>query len=113
MNQDNVEGAAKEAVGTVKETAGDVTGDKELANQGAFEQVVGAVQETMGDLRDTVAAAVEPALDMARDTVQAGRERYRPAARAVADRMGDQTGLALLAAGVAGFALGWLVASRR
>jgi uncharacterized protein YjbJ (UPF0337 family) len=54
MDKDRVEGAAHQAKGSVKETAGKVTGDKKLQSEGAAEKAAGKVQNAVGGAKETV-----------------------------------------------------------
>ncbi|MGH8164269.1 MAG: CsbD family protein [Rhodanobacteraceae bacterium] len=50
-SQDKVEGAAKEAVGTVKEKTGEAVGNPDLQDRGTAEKVEGKVQQKVGDVK--------------------------------------------------------------
>jgi len=52
MDKDRVEGAAKQAKGSVKETAGKVMGDSKMKSEGAAEKTAGKVQNTVGGMKD-------------------------------------------------------------
>ncbi len=52
MNSDQVKGKANQVVGKVKQGAGEVTGNDQMANRGVMDQVKGAVQETWGNAKD-------------------------------------------------------------
>ena len=52
MNKDQVEGRAKEAMGNVKDAAGDATDDTKLQAEGKADQVEGKAQKTVGDVKD-------------------------------------------------------------
>lgn len=54
MNKDQVEGRAKEAMGNVKDTTGDVTGNDKLQAEGKADQVEGKVQKTVGDVKEDI-----------------------------------------------------------
>jgi len=43
-----------ETKGRVKEAAGDLTGDKDLKNEGKVDKAAGSVKETVGDVADKV-----------------------------------------------------------
>ena len=64
MNTDQVKGKANQVVGKVKQSAGEVTGNDQLANQGVIDQAKGAAQETWGNVKD---AAQEAAHSQATD----------------------------------------------
>jgi LPXTG-motif cell wall-anchored protein len=113
MNEDRIEGTAKKVVGAVQEAAGTVTNDPQVEAKGRLNQTVGTVQDGYGKVRDKVRDLLDEAPATARDAVDTGRDYYRRGSVAVARTMGDNTALALLAAGAAGAALGWLMFSRR
>jgi uncharacterized protein YjbJ (UPF0337 family) len=52
MDKDRVEGAARQAKGTIKEAAGKVTGDKKTQAEGKAEKAAGKVQNTVGGAKD-------------------------------------------------------------
>ena len=52
MNNDRIEGMAKQAKGVVKETAGKVMGDAKLEAEGKADRVEGKVQNTVGGIKD-------------------------------------------------------------
>ena len=54
MDKDRVSGSAKQAGGSVKETAGKVTGDKKTENEGFVKKVEGKIENAVGGIKDTV-----------------------------------------------------------
>ena len=52
MDKDRVEGAAKQVKGSIKETAGKVTGDSKTQAEGAADKAEGKVQNTVGGIKD-------------------------------------------------------------
>lgn len=48
---DKTEGTAKEAVGAVKEKAGEMVGNPDLQDRGTAEKVEGKVQQKVGDVK--------------------------------------------------------------
>jgi uncharacterized protein YjbJ (UPF0337 family) len=52
MDKDRIEGSAKQAKGSVKETAGKALGDAKLQGEGKADKVEGKVQNTVGGLKD-------------------------------------------------------------
>lgn len=72
MNQDTLEGEGRDIVGKLKETAGDVTGDRSLQGEGLIDQLSGKTQKVIGAARDALATDGAPLLDKAR---QFARER--------------------------------------
>ena len=54
MNKDRIEGATKEAVGTVKEITGKVLGDAKLTADGRAEKASGKLQNAVGGVKDAL-----------------------------------------------------------
>jgi uncharacterized protein YjbJ (UPF0337 family) len=54
MDREHVKGAADKAKGTIKETAGKVTGDKELESEGKLDKAKGDVHNAAGNVKDAV-----------------------------------------------------------
>jgi uncharacterized protein YjbJ (UPF0337 family) len=52
MDKDRVAGAAKEAGGKIKETAGKVVGDKKMEDEGSAKKTEGEVQNAVGGAKD-------------------------------------------------------------
>jgi uncharacterized protein YjbJ (UPF0337 family) len=65
VNKDRVSGAAKEAVGSIKEKTGKVLGDKKM-------EVEGKVKKTEGKVQNAIGGAEDAAEDAARETERAG-----------------------------------------
>ena len=59
MNKDQVEGAAEEGKGKIKEVAGDLTGNKSLEAEGQVDQVKGKVQKNYGDAKEDVKDTID------------------------------------------------------
>jgi uncharacterized protein YjbJ (UPF0337 family) len=54
MDREHVKGAADKVKGTIKETAGKVTGDKELESEGKLDKAKGDVHNAAGNVKDAV-----------------------------------------------------------
>ena len=52
MDREHVRGAADKAKGSIKETAGKITGDKELQSEGKLDKARGDVHNAVGDVKD-------------------------------------------------------------
>lgn len=52
MDNDRIKGAAKEVKGSIKETAGKLTGNRETELEGTAEKTVGKVQRNVGEAKD-------------------------------------------------------------
>lgn len=60
-NRDEMKGKAKQAEGTVKDKAGEWTGDEELEAEGEVEHTEGELQEKYGEARRKTGEALEEA----------------------------------------------------
>ena len=54
MDKEHVKGTADKAKGAIKDTAGKVTGDKELQSEGKMDKAKGDVHKAAGDVKDAV-----------------------------------------------------------
>ena len=54
MNKDQAKGVGKDALGKAQETAGQVSGDRELEAKGLVKQAEGKVQKAVGDVKETL-----------------------------------------------------------
>ena len=57
MDENQIEGAAKDIGGNVKSAFGDVTGDTKTQASGAVDQVVGTAQRAYGNIKDKVSSS--------------------------------------------------------
>ena len=60
MDKDGVAGAARQAMGSVKEAIGKITGDGETQAGGSAEKTAGQTQNAVGGVKDTVRAIIKP-----------------------------------------------------
>jgi uncharacterized protein YjbJ (UPF0337 family) len=60
MDKDRIEGAARQAKGSVKEAIGKVTGDAKIEAEGKAEKVAGKTQNAVGGAKDSVRDALNP-----------------------------------------------------
>jgi uncharacterized protein YjbJ (UPF0337 family) len=58
MDKDRIKGAADQAKGAVKETAGKITGDAKLQTEGQADKLKGKVENAAGGAKDAVRDAV-------------------------------------------------------
>lgn len=54
MDREHVKGTAEKVKGTIKDTAGKVTGDKKLQTEGKFDKAKGSAHNVAGDVKDAV-----------------------------------------------------------
>ena len=59
MDKEHVKGAADKAKGAIKDTAGKVTGDKELQAEGKMDKAKGSAHNAAGDVKDAVRKGTE------------------------------------------------------
>jgi uncharacterized protein YjbJ (UPF0337 family) len=52
MDREHVKGAAEKAKGAIKDTAGKVSGDKELQAEGKLDKAKGSAHEAAGNVKD-------------------------------------------------------------
>ena len=52
MDREHVKGAADKAKGTLKETAGKLTGDKEMQSEGQLDKAKGEAHKAAGNVKD-------------------------------------------------------------
>lgn len=59
MSEEKLNATGEKIVGSVKETAGKITGDKNLETEGIVENLAGKAKEVAADIKDTVEGALE------------------------------------------------------
>ena len=59
MDKDRMAGSAKQAKGSMKETAGKILGDSKLKAEGAAEKIAGKAQNAVGSVKDAVRDAAK------------------------------------------------------
>jgi uncharacterized protein YjbJ (UPF0337 family) len=59
MSTNRIEGAAKQAAGSVKQAVGKLVGNERLQVEGAAEKAAGSVQNAAGKLQDKVGNAIK------------------------------------------------------
>ena len=52
MDREHIKGAADKAKGAIKETAGKMTGDKELQSEGKLDKAKGEAHNIAGNIKD-------------------------------------------------------------
>ena len=63
INKDEVKGKFEQAKGTVKDKAGELTGNERLEAEGEAEHAEGEVQESWGKVKRNVSNALEDVAD--------------------------------------------------
>jgi uncharacterized protein YjbJ (UPF0337 family) len=59
MDREHVKGAADKAKGAIKDTAGKLTGDRELQKEGKMDKAKGDLHNAAGDVKDAFRKATE------------------------------------------------------
>jgi uncharacterized protein YjbJ (UPF0337 family) len=59
MDKERIKGAAQQAKGHIKETAGKMTGDAKLKSEGRADQVEGKIRNAVGSAKDTMRDALK------------------------------------------------------
>jgi uncharacterized protein YjbJ (UPF0337 family) len=59
MDREHVKGAADKVKGAIKDTAGKVTGDKQLQAEGKFDKAKGDAHNLAGDVKDAARDAAK------------------------------------------------------
>jgi uncharacterized protein YjbJ (UPF0337 family) len=52
MDREHIKGAADKVKGAIKETAGKITGDRELQSEGKFDKARGDAHNALGNIKD-------------------------------------------------------------
>jgi uncharacterized protein YjbJ (UPF0337 family) len=52
MDREHIKGAADQAKGAIKDTAGKMTGDKELQSEGKLDKAKGDAHNALGNVKD-------------------------------------------------------------
>lgn len=109
MDENRLEGAARDIGGNIKSAAGDLTGDAKLQAEGTVDQVVGTAQRAYGRVKDKVGRQANEA-----GSTIAGQIDETSAF--LGDTIAERPLTALLVAGAIGYVLAMLtrpVLSRR
>jgi uncharacterized protein YjbJ (UPF0337 family) len=59
MSKKGIEGATQKGVGSIKEAAGKLTGNKKLEAEGLTDRAVGAAKEAVGKVEDKIHKATD------------------------------------------------------
>lgn len=120
MNKDELQGGARYVGGKVEKTVGDVVESRDWQVDGVVDQVAGGAQHAYGRAKSIAGDLIDSAPELAdegRDRLKAAAERAADAAqhsgKVAVDTVREQPAVWALAAGVAGYALAWLIHGRR
>jgi len=106
MNRNRITGAARELTGRLREVAGDAGHEAALRAEGAYDEALGLGQRLFGEAR-------AQARDIAGDAYGTGRRVYGAGMKQLTRHAGAHPLALVLAAGVAGAAIGFLLSQRR
>jgi len=113
MNENEIKGGLRDVKGKIEKAVGDATTDTKWQADGIIDQVAGSAQKAYGQAKDKVQDVVADAPDALVDA----KERVKDVAsrgRAVAnDQLHDNPWVLVAAAGIAGYALSWVLHGRR
>jgi len=109
MDKDRIAGSAKDFVGKVESTVGDMAGDAKTQVEGRAREAAGAVQNLYGQAKDAARDATDAAVDYAKDAYEHSGDTLRGGKTAVAKTVRENPLGALLVAGGIGFALALLM----
>ncbi len=59
MDREHIKGAADKAKGAIKDTAGKLTGDKDMQAEGKIDKAKGSAHNAVGNLKDAVRDATK------------------------------------------------------
>ncbi len=98
MDENEIEGAAKNIGGNVKSAFGNVTGDSQTQASGMVDQVVGTAQKAYGKVKDQASGAGSTLVD-----------QLDEAGAFLGDTVAERPLTSLLVAGAVGYVLAMLV----
>jgi uncharacterized protein YjbJ (UPF0337 family) len=109
MDKDRIAGTAKDFVGKVEGTAGELAGDAKTQASGKAREAAGTVQNLYGQAKDAAREAGEAAGNFAKDAYENSGETFQSGTQAVAKTVRDNPIGSLLIAGGIGFALAMMM----
>ena len=112
MDDDRIEGAARNIGGKVQSAVGDLTGDSKTKVDGIVDQVAGTAQNAYGSVKDAAKSISDSAPRYIDDALDSGQRYYRQGSQAVRDQFGNVPLTEMLLAGAAGYFLAWMIHSR-
>lgn len=106
MDRNRITGAARQTAGRLKEVAGSAGHDAALRAEGMYDEAVGLGGRVLGQARDQ-------AVYLAEDAYDAGQRLYGQGMTTLQRQAGAHPVALVLAAGIAGAALAWMMTSPR
>jgi uncharacterized protein YjbJ (UPF0337 family) len=126
MNEDEIKGVARDAVGKVKDGVGGLTGDTNLQAEGKIDQAAGKIQGQYGTAKEQLSSATDALADKASDfasragsTMNDAAQTVRQQVYDVGSRAGEYVGhtvkeqplLSLIGVAAIGYVVGFLIHS--
>lgn len=112
MDNDRVEGAAKNLGGKAQSAIGDLVGDQKTQADGVMNQIAGSAQNAFGSVKETAKQIADAAPASLDDAIDTGQRYYKQGSQMVQDRIGNVPLTEILLAGATGYFLAWLIHSR-
>ena len=109
MDKDRVAGSAKDAVGKVEGTVGDIVGDAKTQAEGRVREATGTAQNLYGQAKDAARETTDAAINYAKDAYENSGDTFRDGSQAIAKKVHDNPLGSMLIAGGIGFALALLL----
>ena len=112
MDDDRIEGAAKNIGGKAQAAVGDLVGDQKTQTEGVINQIAGSAQNAFGSVKDTAKQLADNAPRSLDDAVDTGQRYVRQGSQMVQERIGNVPLTEILLAAATGYFLAWLIHSR-
>lgn len=103
MDENRLEGAARQVGGKVQSAIGAVTGDEKSKAQGYIDDAAGSAQQTYGKIKDTVRGAAGDYADQAADYGSQLLDQIEDAGDYIAEQVDQRPVTAILIAAAVGF----------
>jgi uncharacterized protein YjbJ (UPF0337 family) len=109
MDKDRIAGSAKDFVGKVEGTVGDITDDAMAQAADRVREATGTAQNLYGQAKDATREATDAAVSYAKDAYENSGDTFRDSSQAIAKTVQDNPLGSMLIAGGIGFALALLM----
>lgn len=109
MDRDRIAGSAKDFVGKVESTVGDIAGDAKTQASGRVREATGTAQNLYGQAKDAAREATDATVSYAKDAYENSGDTFRDGSQAIAKKVQDNPLGSMLIAGGIGFALALLM----
>ena len=109
MDKDRIAGSAKDFVGKVESTVGNIAGDARTQAAGGIREATGAAQNLYGQAKDAARDATDAAAGYVKGAYENSGDTFRDGSQAIAKKVQDNPLGSLLVAGAIGFAMALLM----